>query len=272
MPELPEVETVKRDLEKLLAPKQRLAKITFHRKDLRYKMPVQKLQSLVGKRVQSLDRRAKYLIFRFEQHSMLSHLGMTGTWRQEPPNFKRKIHDHVELLFEDGLILVFNDPRRFGVLDFFEGQNFAHKSLSLLGPEPLDLSIDIEQIWKKVKLKSSSIKAVLMDQRILVGVGNIYASEALFLAGIKPTRSARRLRWEEFEKLMYHIREVLVEAIRQGGSSIDDFHRTNGQSGQFQDLHKVYGREGLACYECSTSIKAKLIVGRSSFWCPSCQV
>ncbi len=293
MPELPEVENVRRQLEAMLdlvapsptkpRPRRYLLGAEFFRKDLRFPFS-KKLRDRVqaGKHlgpVLGIERRAKYLLFRFESGLLLSHLGMTGAWREigrdtssEVFRKQRGKHDHVRLLFDNGQSFVFEDPRRFGYMDWVDaGVQAQHKLLKHLGPEPLGPDFDAEYLFRSTRGKTSTIKSFVMDGRRVVGVGNIYASEALYRAKIRPTRKAGKLNQAEAESLVVAIRDVLKAAIESGGSSIRDFKGADGYRGGFQDLHLVYDRAGEPCRTCGTKIVSKQITGRSTFWCPNCQ-
>lgn len=287
MPELPDVENVRRQLESMLeiAPKALMPRYLlgaeFFRKDLRFPFSKTLRQRLAsGEKlgpVLGIERRAKYLLFRFESGCLLSHLGMTGAWREidrntQPGEFakRRGKHDHVRLLFDHGQSFVFEDPRRFGYMDWVDDPN-QHKLLNHLGPEPLSAEFHADYLFQLTRGKTSSIKSFIMDGRRVVGVGNIYASEALYRAKVRPTRRAGKLKREEAERLVLGIREVLQAAIDSGGSSIRDFKGADGYRGGFQDLHLVYDRAGEPCRTCGTKIVSKQITGRSTFWCPNCQ-
>lgn len=272
MPELPEVENTCRDLHAGLGENSRLEKIEFRRADLRDPMPKKKLKSLEGQKFLGVARRAKYILLKLENGIMLSHLGMTGQWRFEKGPVQFGIHDHVALRLSEGKTLVFRDPRRFGVLDFvqYEQEN-SHKRLKHLGLEPLDPEFTAEALTAHAKKSTAPIKSLLMNQEIVVGVGNIYVAEALFRAGIQPRRPSRRVKQSEIEKLIPAIREILQKAIEQGGSTIRDYRRADASEGGFQDFHQVYGRAGEECRVCNTVIRNTVISGRSSFWCPKCQ-
>lgn len=269
MPELPEVEVVRRGLEDILQDHPILEKIELKRKDLRSVIPAKKLNTLVGQRITSVERRAKYLLLWTPKGAILSHLGMTGTWRVAPYG-DEKPHDHVYLYFSGNLRLAYRDPRRFGCLDFVQNiEKSPH--LKDLGPEPLSSDFTGEYLWQRLRSKKIAIKAAIMDQKIVVGVGNIYASEALFAAKIKPTMSAHRLSLKQAEILVEEIKKVLALSIEHGGSSISDFAQANGESGYFQTVFQVYGRKGEPCKICGRPIKSKIVGGRNTFWCSSCQ-
>lgn len=269
MPELPEVENVRKDLEQILAGQPRLVKIELKRKDLREVMPAKKLQTFVGQRIFRIERRAKYLLLWAEQGALLSHLGMTGTWREAPQGDERD-HDHIYLYFEGGLRLAYRDPRRFGVFDVVTDPA-RHKKFTHLGPEPLSADFTGESLWQSLRKKEVALKVALMDQKIVVGVGNIYANEALFAAKLKPQLKARKLTLKQAEILANEIKKILTQAIESGGSSISDFVHATGKSGGFQNTFRVYDRKNQKCYVCQQNVKAAVIGGRSTFWCSKCQ-
>jgi formamidopyrimidine-DNA glycosylase len=269
MPELPEVEVVRQGLEKILQHQPVLEKIELMRKDLRDPIPAKKLSTLVGHKILSVERRAKYLLIWTEKGGMLSHLGMTGTWRVSPKGDERD-HDHIYLHFSGGLRLAYRDPRRFGCFDFVQTQKM-HPKLAELGPEPLDESFTGESLWQSLRGKKTYLKVAIMDQKIVVGVGNIYASEALFAAGIKPALRAEKLSLERAKILVKEIRRILQVSIERGGSSISDFAQASGESGYFQTLFKVYDRAGEPCDHCKTPLRSVVMGGRSTYWCPNCQ-
>lgn len=270
MPELPEVETVRRGLAKLLEDQPSIVGFNFRRKDLRDPIPIKKIQALKGAKLQAVLRRGKYLILQTEKGSLLSHLGMTGSWRVGDSSEPRA-HDHVSIEFSNGLHLIYHDPRRFGILDWLDGEWAQHPRLKNLGPEPLEGNFLPETFWALLKSRQSPIKNVVMDASVVVGVGNIYASEALFRAGIRPSRKAAKVSKEEAQKLVMAIREVLAEAITAGGSSISDYVQANGDQGSFQKKFFVYDREGEACRNCGTVIRWQVHAGRSSYFCSKCQ-
>jgi formamidopyrimidine-DNA glycosylase len=269
MPELPEVETVRAGLELLLSGAV-IASAIRYRADLRTPLPRDLAARLRGRRVLAVNRRAKYLLIATDGPTLLSHLGMTGVWRLATgPG--RLLHDHVELHLGDGRRLLFSDPRRFGLLEFCRADG-GHRALDGLGPEPMGpLFTPAALAAQLARHRRAAIKALIMDQKVVVGVGNIYAAESLFRAGIRPTIPAGRLRPERIVRLVAEIRNVLGEAIAAGGSSIDDFYHVNGLSGRFQHRFAVYGREGQPCQVCATPLVGRAIAGRASVWCPVCQ-
>lgn len=271
MPELPEVETVKRGLEQVLAKQPKIARIEARRKDLRDPLPLKRFREMTGARILEIRRRAKYLVWKTDHGYLLSHLGMTGTWRvvEKSANDDLGPHDHVVIHLEDGRRLIYRDPRRFGVLDWTHDPA-KHAKIKDLGPEPLEewSAVDLAEALRGRK---SSVKAALMDASVVVGVGNIYASEALFRAGVRPNRRADRVKSRELDALIFHVRAVLREAIEAGGSTISDFAGEWGQEGAFQGQFKVYDRAGEPCSTCGEKIRRTVIVGRSTFWCAKCQ-
>jgi formamidopyrimidine-DNA glycosylase len=269
MPELPEVEVVRQGLSRNLEHQPRIVKIELLRKNLREDFPVAEIQSFVGLRITHIERRAKYLLLWSSQGALLSHLGMTGTWRLAPPGDER-LHDHVYIHFEKNLRLAYRDPRRFGILDVVREVK-THPKLKDLGPEPLLESFTGEIFWQSLRNKNTAVKVALMDQKIVVGVGNIYANEALFRAKIKPHLIAKKLSLGAANRLVAEIKKVLTEAIAQGGSSINDFAQTSGDSGYFQMHFKIYGQEGKPCVQCDRKIKNSVLGGRATFWCSQCQ-
>lgn len=271
MPELPEVEVVRKELDQIFSEHPRIVRFEFLRKDLRDPMPIRKIQSMVGARVLSVQRRAKYLLIETDKGGLLSHLGMTGTWRVAGPG-EELSHDHIYLHLSNGLRLAFRDPRRFGIFEIYDLQKQdSSYRLKQLGPEPLGPDFTADYLWSKLRGKKAPIKTVLMDQKLVVGVGNIYASEVLFQSKIRPTRRAEQITRQQAQVLVDQIKAVLAEAIRKGGSSISDFKGTKGESGSYQDSHQVYDRKGEECVICKSRIRHAVMAGRSTFWCPKCQ-
>lgn len=272
MPELPEVETVCRGLRKKLKS-QRLEKCVLNRKNLRFEIP-QNLPNLVkNQHLESITRRSKYVLLNLQNgQTLIIHLGMSGRLIFTPLLSATTKHDHVEFHFSKEK-LVFNDPRRFGVVDICPTANLPHhKLLAFLGPEPLEEDFSPTYLKAKCAGKKAAIKNVVMDSKTVVGVGNIYANEALFDAGILPTRAAGSLKKKEIEKLTTAIKETLHRAIAAGGSSLNDYVQTDGSLGYFQHQFKVYGREKAPCTVCKAPLQKSVIGQRSSFFCPNCQV
>lgn len=271
MPELPEVENVRRGLSKLLVDQPVIVDLEFRRPDLRDPIPKRKLKGLVGQTVIAVQRRSKYLFFETPAGGMLSHLGMTGTWRPRKGGEDLGVHDHVRVILSSGLEIIYRDPRRFGVLDWALSLQAPHPRLDHLGPEPLSDDFSNEYLWTKTRSRETPIKNILMNAEVVVGIGNIYASESLFRSGIRPGRPAHRVKRNEVEALVMHSKQVLEEAILSGGSSISDYVGADGTRGDFQSRFHVYGREGESCLRCESEIVRQMHAGRSSFFCRRCQ-
>jgi formamidopyrimidine-DNA glycosylase len=271
MPELPEVETVRAGLELLLADAT-IARVELRRRDLRAAIPARLPTVLAGQRVLAVRRRAKYLLIDTSNGTLLCHLGMTGTWRLAPAGSERD-HDHCYLHLSDGRRLAFRDPRRFGLLDLImPGQEARHRRLKLLGVEPLDAAaFNDDFLVAACRGRRQAIKSVIMDQAMVVGVGNIYAQEALFRSGLNPKRPAGRIPRAALAALVDAIRVILCEAIRAGGSTISDFRQAGGGSGYFQTSFRVYGRAGEPCSICATTLLGGVVGGRGTTWCRRCQ-
>ncbi len=264
MPELPEVELHRRELTQLLGSNPLLESFELQRKDVRFPLRRKDFASLCGQTLRTVDRRAKYLLFRFEQGTLLSSLGMTGRWRFSTTLQK---HDHIVLQFTGLQPLVFSDPRRFGFVEIAHPEKF----LLDLGPEPLDSSWTAEVLHQNLRRRSGPIKPLLMNQSLVVGVGNIYASEALHLARIHPQKSARRISLQSCERLVHSVRAVLQKALAEGGSSIRTYRTPSGARGQFQHTFQVYDRALEPCFVCGTRVRKLVQAGRSTFFCPHCQ-
>ncbi len=272
MPELPEVETVCRGLAPLLVGRT-LRRVVLLRKDLRTVIPPDFATRLTGQRITAVRRRAKYILLDTlsgtHEVTALCHLGMTGTWRLAPMGSER-LHDHCYLELDDGQRLAFRDPRRFGQLDLVAPGD-RHPSLDRLGPEPLGEAFTATHLRARLRGRTQAVKALIMDQAIVVGVGNIYAQEACFRAGLRPTAPAGSVTLKQLELLVHHIRSVLTAAIAAGGSTISDFRQAGGDSGYFQHNFQVYDRAGMPCLTCAAILRGKVIAGRSTVWCPTCQ-
>jgi len=275
MPELPEVETVRRGLSPVMqGEKIRLAEV--NRAGLRWPFPADMAMRLSGKRVISLGRRSKYILVGLDSgETLIWHLGMSGrvliSLNDHPETQK---HDHVVLNMENGARVTFNDVRRFGSMDLAETDRLQdHALLAGLGPEPLGNTFDGPYLSQRLKSRALPIKSALLDQRIVAGLGNIYVCEVLFRAGIRPQTKSAQLSAKRVAGLVPIIRDVLSEAITAGGSTLSDHRQTNGELGYFQHRFAVYGREGEPCLskDCASSITRIVQSGRSSFYCPSCQ-
>ncbi len=273
MPELPEVETVKRGLAAALTGAV-IERVVLRRGNLRSPFPENFAKALAGRRIMGVARRAKYLLFSFDNDLVLiAHLGMTGRFsvvEKAPKEFSA--HDHVVMYLADGRCVIYNDARRFGVMDLCGRDEVAsHKLLAHLAPEPLEDGFTAEYLLAALKNKKAPIKPVIMDQQVVVGVGNIYASEALFMAGISPLTPANSVSKKSIALLIQKIREVLNASIISGGSTLRDFAHVSGESGYFQHNFLVYDRAGEPCSKCGTPITAIRQAGRSTFYCQNCQ-
>lgn len=270
MPELPEVEVTRRGLIPLL--KKTIDQVDIRNYSLRWPIDSDLAKILKGQELLQLKRRSKYILAKFTNGTLIIHLGMSGRLRIMPLNSQISKHDHVDFTFDHGgPILRYTDPRRFGSILWTKDNPMDHILLSRLGPEPLDKEFNVEYLYRILRKKQQYIKAVIMDSKNVVGIGNIYASEALFYSGIKPQRRANKVSRKEAYILMKYIKEVINTAIQKGGSTMSDFFDVNGENGYFQNEHKVYGREGLPCFTCKALIKQKRIGQRSSFFCNQCQ-
>ncbi|TLM64494.1 MAG: bifunctional DNA-formamidopyrimidine glycosylase/DNA-(apurinic or apyrimidinic site) lyase [Deltaproteobacteria bacterium] len=270
MPELPEVETTRRALAPLLAART-LTGARVHNRALRWPVPAGLGRTVAGRAVQVVERRSKYLLLRCAGGTLIVHLGMTGFLRVVPADEPRRKHDHVELLLDDGRALRFNDSRRFGAILWTADDPLAHPLLAGLGPEPFDAAFDAGYLAGRAAGRVVAVKPFLMDAKTVVGVGNIYASEALHRAGIDPRRAAGRVSRAAFERLVTAVRDVLSEAIAAGGTTIRDFVSSDGEPGYFRISLRVYGRGGEACAGCGAPIKQIRLGQRSTYFCAKCQ-
>ena len=269
MPELPEVETTVRGLTPVLIDHV-LTRVEPRRADMRRAFPVDLRQRLTGARVTGLSRRAKYGIVATDRDdSMIFHLGMSGRWRIAPEAIG--VHDHLVIETDAGMVLALNDPRRFGFVDLVVTAALdAWPPFAALGPEPLGPDLSGAYLKRVLAGRSAPIKAMLLDQRIVAGLGNIYVCEALNMAQIAPQRAAGRIGRAQLEALVVAIRAVLLSAIAAGGSTLRDYARPDGQLGYFAKQWRVYGREGQAC-PCGGKVERRIDGGRSTFWCRRCQ-
>lgn len=270
MPELPEVETTCRGI----APHvlgARVTEVIIRRHDLR--QPVsENLVTISGRSIVSVSRRSKYLLLGIDDgHTVLIHLGMSGSLRVLDPSAEWKKHDHIGISMGRNQQLRFHDPRRFGLVLLLEGEPFAHALLKDLGPEPLGEDFTTQCLQAACAKRSAAIKQVIMDGKVVVGVGNIYASEALFRAGISPQISANRLTKAKLARLVAAIRDVLADAIAEGGTTLRDFLNSDGQPGYFKQRLFVYERKGQSCRVCDAEICHAVMGQRSTYWCPRCQ-
>ena len=270
MPELPEVETAMRGLDARITGR-RITALTQRRADLRFPLPPNLAERLVGRRIVGFTRRAKYILARLDNdQNLLLHLGMSGRLLFDGPPAGK--HEHLTFHFDDGTVLRYVDPRRFGMLDLVaETALGTHPRLVGLGLEPLDASFDGKALGRILTGRSSPIKTAIMNQELIVGVGNIYACESLFRAKLSPERPACSLRAIDHRRLANAIRTVLHEAIEAGGSSLRDYVRTDGELGYFQHCFEVYGRADLPCLVCGRAIRKLVQANRTTFFCTGCQ-
>ena len=286
MPELPEVEIVRQSLDKKIRQK-KVKKVIIRNKNLRVKIPYNFKKFFENKIISKVTRFSKYIIIHLiDNQFCLIHLGMSGTihliYRRKKgyltnlsfyssPILPKK-HNHVEIIF-DNFKIIYNDPRRFGFFQIIKTRNRLKKRFAHLGPEPFDVRFNLSYFQKFIKNKNRSIKDLLIDQKFVSGIGNIYASEILFLCKINPTKKIRLLFKKDCSKIIFYSKKTLQNAIKKGGSSIRDFKNVSGRKGSFQDNFKVYNREGLICKRtnCKGSIEKKVISNRSTFFCNSCQ-
>ena len=270
MPELPEVETTRSGIAPLITGCQ-VAELVLRAEKLRWPLDRQLCCELPGQQVEAVERRAKYLLLRCSQGTLILHLGMSGSLRVIDAGTTETKHDHVDLIFTNGSCLRFNDPRKFGALLWCAGDPAAHSLLAGLGPEPLAKEFDGDYLWQAARKRKIAVKPFIMDQKLVVGVGNIYASEALFRAGIRPTLAAGKVSRARYHKLVAAIQEILAEAIQAGGTTIADFQGADGKPGYFKQQLQVYGREGEPCQMCARAISCVRLGQRSTYFCSNCQ-
>lgn len=270
MPELPEVETTRRGLLDALTGR-RIESMRVYDRRLRWPIESAMEDRVAGAQVLRLERRAKYLLVITDRGTLIVHLGMSGSLRVAPDSLPLRLHDHVEWLLEDGRAVRFNDPRRFGSIHWVEVDPLTHPLLAELGPEPLSDDFDGNTLYRKSRDRKSTIKVFLMNAAHVVGVGNIYASESLFHAGIRPTRPAGKVTRAECDRLAGEVKRVLSDAIEVGGTTLRDYVDPDGNPGYFRQRLFVYERAGKACRRCTGPITQRVIGQRSTYWCPICQ-
>ncbi len=287
MPELPEVEVVKRSLKKKIQ-NLRIKKVKINDSNLRYKIKSEEISKLIGKKIKKIERRSKFLIFKIDKKlSMLVHLGMTGKFffiNKNSQKFKTSFyydmkkkdekHDRVIFFLQNKQKLIYNDVRKFGFIKFYNpSKYYQNLHFKNLGPEPLSNECNFNYFKKYLKGRNRNIKDVLMDQKCISGLGNIYVNEVLFLSGIKPTRKVSKLNDAELKNILKNIKKVLKNAIRMGGSSIKNFSSDDGKKGIFQQHFKVYGKKGERCSntDCNTKLVRIVISNRATFFCKNCQ-
>lgn len=270
MPELPEVETTLRGVSPHINGKT-VSGVILRTTKLRWPLPPDLSETLRGQTVQNCRRRAKYLLIEFAHGVLIIHLGMSGSLRIFTDSAESQKHDHADIVFADGTVLRYHDPRRFGAILWLSGVAEHHPLLADLGPEPLDGGFSGCLLHRAFAKQNRAVKTALMDNAVVVGVGNIYANESLFQAAIAPHRPAKSLSKAECDALAQAVQDVLRRAIDAGGSTLRDFVDSSGKSGYFQQQYQVYGRSGEPCRQCGTPIAKTVIGQRGTFYCPNCQ-
>ena len=270
MPELPEVEVTRLGLKPLL--KNKVGKVVIRNYSLRWPINSKLPELLKNQTLLDLNRRGKYILAKFASGTLIIHLGMSGRLCIVPSGEVLNKHDHVDIQFKkNNLILRYRDPRRFGSILWTEEDPYSHKLIKNMGPEPLNEEFDAKYLFIKLKNKQQCIKNAIMDSQVVVGVGNIYASEVLHDSSIRPNRISNKVSMKEVVSLVKSIKNIIKDAIRKGGSTMNDFFDVNGNNGYFQNEHKVYGRDGLPCFQCHHPITQLRLGQRSSFFCKKCQ-
>lgn len=270
MPELPEVETTCRGLRPHVVDRL-IAAVRIRTPRLRWPVPVQLRRMIHGTRIRTIDRRAKYLLLGTDVGTVILHLGMSGSLRVVAADHPAGKYDHFEIVFTDGNCLRFRDPRRFGCVLWTTKDPACHPLLRSLGPEPLSDALSGRYLYARSRGRRTRVKSFIMNADIVAGIGNIYANEALFAAGIHPQRRAGRISLQRYTRLADSIKTTLQHAIRAGGTTLRDFSREDGNPGYFQQQLQVYGREGDLCIHCQAPIRRRVVAQRSSFFCPRCQ-
>ncbi len=271
MPELPEVETTRKGLIPHIL-NQTISQIIIRAPKLRWPIPKTLVKLLPGQQVLEIDRRAKYLLLRFSTGTLIIHLGMSGRLQTLSAAKAAQKHDHVDICFTNGTVLRYTDPRRFGAILWTAQPTTEHKLLKELGPEPFATEFNSNYLLHQAKNKKIAIKNFIMDSKVVVGVGNIYASEALFAAKLDPRLPVQKITAAQFSKLVQHIKKILQAAIAQGGTTLKDFFDSSGKPGYFKQQLKVYGRADQPCVLCKHPIQELRIGQRNTFFCPVCQV
>lgn len=270
MPELPEVETTRRGIAAHIIGSS-ITEVCVRQPALRWPIPEDLPQHVQGQVLHKIDRRAKYLLFYFETGCLLIHLGMSGSLRILAPDVLPLKHDHVDITFQAGCVLRYTDPRRFGAILWLGQYPEQHPLLKKLGPEPLSDAFNGEHLHTLSRNRTLTVKQFIMDQSMVTGVGNIYANEALFASGIRPTRRAGNISLQRYQVLATHIKRILSAAIAQGGTTLRDFTNSDGKPGYFKQQLHVYGRTGLHCKQCQQILQEVRITGRTSVFCAHCQ-
>lgn len=270
MPELPEVETTKQGIKPHLE-NETIIGATLRNSKLRLPVPSDLEALCTGKIIKEVTRRAKYILIHLNKGTILIHLGMSGHLRIVPEATPPGKHDHIDTILTNGMMLRYCDPRRFGLFTYIDENPYQHSLLTHLGPEPLSDAFDSDYLYRRAKNKNVPIKSLIMNNEIVVGVGNIYATESLFLAGIHPQNPAKSLTRQQLTKLTEHIKNILQRAITAGGTTLKDFYAFDGKPGYFNFALNVYGRKKQACFQCANHIETIIIAGRHSAFCPKCQ-
>lgn len=270
MPELPEVETTVRGIENHLIGKT-IKKVILRTDKLRWPIPKILIKQLKNQSINSVERRAKYIFINTNNGTIIIHLGMTGSLRVIDTKTPVQKHEHVDIKLNNGKVLRYKDARKFGCVLWTDNDPHQHELITRLGPEPLSKDFNADYLFTSTRGRTSAIKTHIMNQAIVVGIGNIYASEALFKAGIHPTKAAHRVSKEKLKLLVKTSKQTLKAAIKQGGTTLQDYINADGAPGYFAIKLKVYGREGEPCTVCDKPIKAKVIGQRNSFYCTNCQ-
>ncbi len=270
MPELPEVETTRRGIAPLIIGK-KVASVEIHNASLRWPIPADLGLVLPDQVVLDVNRRSKYLMIGFDRGTLIIHLGMTGHLRIADRQHVRRKHDHVEIHFDDGKTMRFNDSRRFGAIFWTGNDPLKHERLANLGPEPFDDAFNAGALHQLSRNRTVAVKPFIMDAKVVVGVGNIYASEALFRAGLDPRKAAGKVSRAAYQRLVSAIRDVLEESIAAGGTTIRDFADKDDKPGYFKQELKVYGRTDQPCVACHSPVRQIRLGQRSTYFCPKCQ-
>lgn len=270
MPELPEVETTRRGIAPHLIG-QAVSDVVVRQSRLRWPVPPRLRRQLSGQKIRDVTRRGKYLLLHTDAGSVILHLGMSGSLRLVATDEAPLPHDHVDIVLTNRRVLRLRDPRRFGAVLWTTRPPHTHPLLRSLGPEPLEDTFSADYLFTRTRGRRVAIKSLIMDSKVVVGVGNIYASEALFLAGVRPGGAAGRISQARCEHLVRMIREVLTEAIAAGGTTLRDFTNGEGKPGYFQQRLRVYGRAGEACVQCGEIIRHKMLRQRATYYCAHCQ-
>ncbi len=270
MPELPEVETTVAGLKRAIEG-QTIVSVRFYRDNIRYPLDKAWIARIEQQCIARITRRAKLIIMHLDSGCLLWHLGMTGSLRVSASGEAKRKHDHIDMQLADGRLLRFHDPRRFGYLKWFANLDDLFASIAHYGVEPLSEAFNADFLYQLSRNKKQAVKNFIMNQCVVVGVGNIYACEALFLAGIRPQTACGSISLTRYQQLVEAIQQVLQQAIAQGGTTLKDFENAEAKPGYFQQSLAVYGRAGEACPRCQTSISSLKLGGRNSFYCPRCQ-